>query len=182
MKIAIASGKGGTGKTTVATNLASFFSDSSKIVLADLDVEEPNSKLFFTGDLQLKENKFKYIPNWDKEKCVICNVCSSSCNFHAIIRLSTEILVFPELCHSCYACSELCPKEALPMVPSQIGILNHYKNSKYDLVESRLLIGEEQAVPLIAQTKQYVEKHFKNDVLKIFDSPPGTSCTAIESI
>ncbi|NLO19368.1 MAG: P-loop NTPase [Ignavibacteria bacterium] len=182
MKIAIASGKGGTGKTTVATNLASFFSDSSKIVLADLDVEEPNSKLFFTGDLQLKENKFKYIPNWDKEKCVICNVCSSSCNFHAIIRLSTEILVFPELCHSCYACSELCPKEALPMVPSQIGILNHYKNSKYDLVESRLQIGEEQAVPLIAQTKQYVEKHFKNDVLKIFDSPPGTSCPAIESI
>jgi len=181
MKIAIASGKGGTGKTTVATNLAAYISDYQRVVLADLDVEEPNSKLFFLGDLYHQEEKFKFIPNWDRNKCKICDVCSSSCNYHAIIRISSEILVFPELCHSCYACSELCPKDALPMIPKKIGTLYHFKNSKYDLVESRLDIGEEQAVPLISLTKKYIDLHFKGNIIKIFDSPPGTSCPVIES-
>ena len=181
MKITIASGKGGTGKTTVATNLCSFLSLESKVVLIDLDVEEPNSGLFFKGELYHQEEKFKFIPEWKKNDCRICDICQNSCNYHAIVRICNEILVFPQLCHSCFACSELCPSEALPMVPKRIGILTHYKLANLDYIGSRLYIGEEQAVPLISQTKKYVEQHFKGSILKIFDSPPGTSCPVIEA-
>ena len=118
-KIAIASGKGGTGKTTLSTNLASFIAEQEEVVLADLDVEEPNSGLFFTGKLIHSEDNFKMIPQWNESKCTLCNLCQKVCNYHAVIQLAPTILVFPELCHSCYACSELCPTDALPMIPKK---------------------------------------------------------------
>ena len=105
MKIAIASGKGGTGKTTLSTNLASYLAEKVEVVLTDLDVEEPNSGLFINADLVKKEDKFKMIPEWIEDKCTLCGICQKVCNFHAVIQLGTQILVFPELCHSCYACS-----------------------------------------------------------------------------
>lgn len=121
MKIAIASGKGGTGKTTLATNLAAYLAEKMEVVLTDLDVEEPNSKLFIKAELLRKENKFKMIPEWVLDKCELNGICQDVCNFHAIIRLGEQIMVFPELCHSCYACSELCPTSALPMLPQKMG-------------------------------------------------------------
>jgi len=181
MKIAIASGKGGTGKTTLSTNLASFLAESDNVVLVDLDVEEPNSGLFLKGELITSEEKFKMIPEWNKDACTLCGICQKVCNFHSVIQLGTMILVFPELCHSCYACSELCPTDALPMVPKKIGDLAHYKVNNLNFIESRLLIGEEQAVPLIKQTQKYTDEKF-SDSIKIFDSPPGTSCPVIEAI
>jgi MinD superfamily P-loop ATPase len=181
MKIAIASGKGGTGKTTLATNLTTFLAENNKIVLVDLDVEEPNSGLFLSGEKIHQEEKFKMIPEWDREKCTLCGHCQKVCNFHSIIKLGTQIMVFPELCHSCYACSELCPVEALPMVPQKMGKLKHFSLPNFDFIESKLDIGQEQAVPLIAQTLQYVEEHFNDDFIKIFDAPPGTSCPVIEA-
>ena len=181
MTIAIASGKGGTGKTTLSTNLASFLAEGDNVVLVDSDVEEPNSGLFLKGNLISEEEKFKMIPHWDKNACTLCGECQKNCNFHAVIQLGTMILVFPELCHSCYACSELCPTDALPMISKKIGDLSHFKINKLDFIESRLIIGEEQAVPLIKQTIQYVNAHFKNHI-KIFDSPPGTSCPVIETV
>ena len=181
MKIAIASGKGGTGKTTLSTNLAYYLSEKQEVVLADLDVEEPNSKLFIEAEIFHKEDKFKMIPEWIEDKCTLCGICTDVCNYNSIIQLGTMILVFPELCHSCYACSELCPTEALPMVTQKMGELSHFKKDNLNLIESRLDIGQEQAVPLIAQTIDYVDENFDDETIKIFDSPPGTSCPVIEA-
>lgn len=189
MEIAIASGKGGTGKTTLAVNLASllscgiFDSINTKIVLVDLDVEEPNSGLFLNGKLVLEEDKFRAIPQWDPEQCNLCGKCKTLCHFNAIAELPKTILVFPELCHSCYACSELCPEQALPMTPIKMGVLKHFEiNNKLSFVESRLDIGEVSAVPLIKQTKEYINAVFSKEMIKIFDSPPGLSCPVIESV
>ncbi|MDD3050861.1 MAG: ATP-binding protein [Candidatus Cloacimonetes bacterium] len=181
MKIAIASGKGGTGKTTLSTNLVHLLSQTRKIVLTDLDVEEPNSGLFIQGELKTQQEKFKMIPQWDQEKCTLCGKCQELCNFHSIIKLLNRIVVFPELCHSCYACSELCPADALPMIPQKMGELKHFVTLSFDFIESKLDIGQEQAVPLIAQTLEYVDAQFDPQTLKLFDCPPGTSCPVIEA-
>ncbi len=181
MKIAIASGKGGTGKTTLSTNLTALFAETEKIVLTDLDVEEPNSGLFIKGELVKEEIKYKMIPEWKEDTCTLCGECQKNCNFHAVIQLGPQILVFPELCHSCYACSELCPTDSLPMVSQRMGTLNHYENGNISFIESRLDIGQEQAVPLIAQTNDYIDKTFDKNIVKIFDAPPGTSCPVIEA-
>lgn len=181
MKIAIASGKGGTGKTTLATNLASYFSEKMEVVLTDLDVEEPNSGLFINGETVIKEDKFKMVPEWIEDKCDGCGICQNSCKFNAVLQFGDFISILPELCHSCYACSELCPTDALPMIPKKMGELTHQRLGKLSLVESRLLIGEEHSVPLITQTHKYVNDNFSSVKIQIFDSPPGTSCPVIEA-
>ena len=164
MKITIASGKGGTGKTTISTNFSSYLAERKKVVLADLDVEEPNSGLFIKGEPVLEKACHKMIPQWVSDECTLCGKCEEVCNFNAIVKLSDEILVFPELCHSCYACSELCPTDSLPMMPQKMGMLKHIKTDSFDFVEGRLDLGEEQAVPLIGQVINYVvnpEKPFQ---------------------
>lgn len=182
MKIAIASGKGGTGKTTLSTNLASFLGKERRVVLVDLDVEEPNSKLFMQGEMFFEAIKCKMIPAWDKSTCSLCGKCVEICNYNALLHIADEILIFPNLCHSCYACSELCPTHSLPMNEQKMGELRHWIGEGVDFVEGRLNVGEEQAVSLIAQTKKYVEKHFSDDTLTLYDSPPGTSCPMIEAV
>ena len=181
MNIAVASGKGGTGKTTISTNLAALLAETQEVVLSDLDVEEPNSGLFIEAELVHEENKFKMIPEWVEDKCTLCGICQDVCNFHAVIQLGTKIMVFPELCHSCYACSELCPTDALPMIPKKMGVLKYFKQGNLSFIESRLDVGEEQAVPLISQTIQYVKEKFTDNIIKIYDAPPGTSCPVIEA-
>ncbi len=182
MKIAIASGKGGTGKTTLSSNLAKFLSEEFPVVLIDLDVEEPNSGLFISGELKKAENKFKMIPEWIEDKCNACGICQKVCNYNAILQLGDLITVFPELCHSCYACSELCPTNALPMISKKMGELKEYHTKNLIFIESKLEIGEEQAVPLIKQTKSYVKENTRQNYFHIYDSPPGTSCPVIESV
>lgn len=195
MNVAISSGKGGTGKTTLATNLASFISKTypkhkkNEVVLVDLDVEEPNSGLFIKGKLVYQEDKYRTVPQWDEEKCTFCGKCKTLCNFNAIAELPKSILIFSELCHSCYACSELCPEQALPMVNKKMGVLKHYEQNNYSFfnnnlsfIESHLDVGEISAVPLIKQTKEYVDANFSQELLRIYDSPPGTSCPVIETV
>ncbi len=184
MKIAIASGKGGTGKTTLSVNLAVFLSETYKtnnIVLIDLDVEEPNSGLFLNGKLISSESKYRMIPKWNPEKCTLCGNCQKVCNFHAVLKLGKKIAVFNELCHGCYACSELCPTGSLPMVKEKMGELKQFEVGNINFIESRLDIGQEQAVPLISQTIDFVENQFDDDSIFIYDSPPGTSCPVIEA-
>ena len=181
MKIAVASGKGGTGKTMLSTNLASCIAKEEKVVLADLDVEEPNAGLFIKARSVRKLDKFKMIPAWIEEDCTLCGICQEVCNYNAVIQLGAIILVFPELCHGCYACSELCPSSALPMVPKKMGELRHFENNKLSFIESRLDIGQEQATELISQTQKYINEHFSDSIIKIYDSPPGTSCPVMEA-
>jgi MinD superfamily P-loop ATPase len=186
IEIAIASGKGGTGKTTLSVNLASLLASQEafdKIIICDLDVEEPNSGLFLNGDLIHKEVKYRMVPQWDEERCTLCKRCANICEFNAIAFLGISVLVFPELCHSCYACSELCPEDALPMVEHRMGELKHYKVSdKLEFIESRLDIGVEQAVPLIASSREYARNIATENTLLIYDAPPGTSCPVIEAV
>ncbi len=181
MKIAIASGKGGTGKTTLSTNLAMFLAEQQQVVLTDLDVEEPNSGLFIHGNLMSSQDMYKEIPQWDKSACTQCGLCQEICSYHAVMKLGRRIMVFPELCHSCFACSELCPEQALPMQKVKMGELRHYEADKLHFVESRLDIGQEQAVPLIAQTLGYVDSNFDERYIRIYDAPPGTSCPVIKA-
>ena len=182
MKIAIASGKGGTGKTTLSVNLALYLASRYPTVLVDLDVEEPNSGLFLKGELVRQEDKHRMIPKWIPDKCTFCRECQNNCNYNAVIQTKDKILIFPNLCHSCYACSDLCPENTLPMVPMKNGELRHYKTGNLHFVESRLDIGEEMAVPLIESTIKDVDEHFDDTYIKIYDSPPGTSCPVIEAV
>jgi len=179
MKIAIASGKGGAGKTSLSTNLCALLAECTDVVLADLDVEEPDAAMFFTTAFN-EEPVFRMIPEWDADSCTSCGRCQEVCNFNAVIKLLDEIVVFPELCHSCHACCLLCPDSALPMVPRQIGVLRKASLSHLTVLEGRLNIGEEQAVPLIAHVNQLIEKEYGKDRIVIIDSPPGTSCPVIE--
>ncbi|MDD2229330.1 MAG: ATP-binding protein [Candidatus Cloacimonetes bacterium] len=181
MKITIASGKGGTGKTTLSTNLAMYMAENYSVVLCDLDVEEPNSGLFIQGKQIHQQTMYKMIPQWNKAVCTLCGKCQEVCNFHAVLKLGDRVMVFPELCHSCYACSELCPVDALPMQPEKMGELKHSTAAKLNFVEAKLDIGQEQAVPLIAQTLVYVDSKFDASYLKLYDAPPGTSCPVIEA-
>lgn len=181
MKITIASGKGGTGKTTISTNLTSYIaSQGNKIVLADLDVEEPNSALFLKAELKETTISNKMVPQWEQEDCTLCGKCAKLCNFNAIVAMPTEILVFPELCHSCYACSELCPTNSLPMTPQRIGEIKEFQAKNFPFIEGRLDLGQEMAVPLISQTIKHTQENYPTHI-KIFDAPPGTSCPVIEA-
>ncbi len=182
MKIAIASGKGGTGKTTISTNLSHYLSKKNETILADLDVEEPNSALFIKGILDKVYIKTRKVPQWIEEKCILCADCQEICNFNAIVQMNNEVMIFPKLCHSCYACSELCPKKALPMINIPMGVLKKFKIDNLHFIESKLDIGEEMAVPLIEQTIDFLKKEFRSDLITIFDSPPGTSCPVIETL
>lgn len=180
MKIAIASGKGGTGKTSLATNLSAYISESKKVVLADLDVEEPNSGLFIKTELISEETQYKFVPEWKQETCTLCNLCQQNCNFNAVIQLGAQIMIFPQLCHSCFACSELCPTHSLPMKKERIGTITKSINGNLVFFESRLDIGQEQAVPLIAKTNKILNS-LENEIIQIIDAPPGTSCPVIEA-
>jgi len=175
MIISVASGKGGTGKTTVATNLAFSIGKSQFI---DSDVEEPNANIFLNA--RIKENKdvTVSIPNIDKMKCNYCGKCSDFCVYNALAVVPSNILVFPELCHSCGGCELVCPKGAVKWNNRVVGKVEHGQTNGIDFYQGILKIGEIQAIPVIKALKKNIDR--KNNV--IIDVPPGTSCPVIESI
>lgn len=182
MKLAIASGKGGTGKTTLAVNLAIKASKIMDTALIDLDVEEPNGVIFIKGKLIEEKPVFRYVPQWIQDKCSLCGKCSTWCAYNALIKLGDIILVMPNLCHSCFACSELCPEGALLMKEDSLGKISYFQKDALHFIESRIDIGLEQAAPLIGQGLDYLEENFGNFQLKIIDSPPGTACSMVAAV
>jgi len=181
-KLAIASGKGGTGKTLLSTNLADYLAQKQDVLLADLDVEEPNDALFFHAENKVLSPQYKMIPDWQSDRCTLCGDCTKHCKYHAVVRLGDFITVFNELCHSCYACSDLCPEQALPMKPYRMGETSHQLLNGLQLIESRLDVGQEQAVPLIHATQKYIRELDSKPAIQILDCPPGTSCPVVAAV
>jgi len=175
MIISVASGKGGTGKTTVATNLALSI---GKAQFIDCDVEEPNANIFLKAKIKEHEDVSVSIPEMDKEKCDYCGKCSEFCVYNALAVVPSDVLVFPELCHSCGGCELVCPKDAVSWNERIIGRLEHGQVKDIDFYHGLLNVGEMQAVPVIKALKRKVDKS-KNVII---DVPPGTSCPVIESI
>jgi MinD superfamily P-loop ATPase len=174
--ISVASGKGGTGKTTVATNLAYAIGDNVQIL--DCDVEEPNAHLFLNPNIQLTETVYTPVPVIDETKCTYCRKCAQICRFKAIAIVGETILTFPELCHSCGGCVAVCPENAVSETGREIGVTERGGIGAIDFVNGRLKIGEAMAPPLIKKVKAFIDASKVN----IIDAPPGTSCPVITAM
>jgi MinD superfamily P-loop ATPase len=178
MIISVASGKGGTGKTLVATSLALSLKDDYKVQLLDCDVEEPNDHILLKPVITRKENVCVPIPKVDEAKCTYCGKCAEVCAYHAIAVLPKNILVFPQLCHGCGACSYLCPEKAIAEEGQEIGTVESGQADGISFVQGKLNIGEAMPVPVTRKVKEYVNRNG----VTIIDCPPGTSCPVVESI
>ncbi len=175
MRIAVASGKGGTGKTLVAINLA--LSVNADQVL-DCDVEEPNDYIFLDPVVTTSEPVEVLIPEIDEDKCTYCRKCAELCQFNALFVAGETAMVFPELCHSCGGCKLVCPEGAIKEVSRSIGEIYVGNVDEIELVYGKLNIGEALAVPIISAVKEKAQ----NDKLVILDSPPGSACPVVESV
>jgi len=171
MKIAIASGKGGTGKTTVAVNLAWMLASMNRSVqYLDCDVEEPNGHIFLKPEITSTESAGILVPVVDESKCNGCRKCAEVCEYHAIAVLK-KAMVFPELCHGCGGCTLACPTGAIHEQERQIGVVESGRAGTIDFAQGRLNVGEPMSPPLIRAVKA---KTSENGVV-IMDAPPGTS-------
>ena len=176
MRIAVASGKGGTGKTTVAVGLAQVIAD--RIRLLDCDVEAPNCHLFLPPTGVETETVGIPVPQVDTAKCTACGECGQFCEFNAIVSFKTEPLLFPELCHGCGGCMKVCPEGAIREVDRPIGVIERGDCCGVELVQGRLNVGEALAPPLVRAVKAYAGAHG----VTVVDAPAGTSCTMIEAV
>ena len=178
MIVSVASGKGGTGKTLIATSLALSLSDQTKVQLLDCDVEEPNTHIFLDIKAEQSSPALLLIPHIDEDKCTHCGVCAEVCAYNAIAALPKKVLVFPELCHGCGACSYLCPESAITEEGKEIGVIKQGSSGNISLVEGELTLGEVAAPTVIREVKRHIDT--AGDV--IIDASPGTSCPVIEAI
>ena len=178
MIVSVASGKGGTGKTLVATNTALALSSRGRVQLLDCDVEEPNDNVFLHLPLNEIQPVCIPIPVVDEDKCNYCGKCAEVCAYNAIAVLPQKVLVFPELCHGCGACSYLCPESAITEEGRQIGVVEKGVLGNLELVQGKLNLGELMAPPVIREVKKYVDTNGEC----IIDVSPGTSCPVVEAV
>ncbi|MDH7488170.1 MAG: ATP-binding protein [Anaerolineae bacterium] len=183
MRIAVASGKGGTGKTLVATSLALVASERGRTTLLDCDVEAPNAALFLKPELNRKVAAISLIPEVDAGLCTLCGKCGQVCQYHAIAVLPKKVLVFREMCHGCGSCSVNCPENAIREIPFSIGVLEFGHAGAMAFGQGTLRVGEAMATPVIRQLKKQAAKLAVRDGdTVILDSPPGTACPVIETL
>ncbi len=180
MLISVASGKGGTGKTLVATSLALSLKDSHKVVLLDCDVEEPNDHILLKPVIVGSEPVHIQVPKVTEDKCTCCGRCAQVCVYHAIAVLGNHVLTFPQLCHGCGACSYLCPEKAIAEETRETGVVEWGRSDGIGLVHGILTVGEAMAPPVIRKVKEYGKDN--GDGVVIRDVPPGTSCPVVEAI
>lgn len=178
MILSIASGKGGTGKTTIAVNLVLALIQSSQAQFLDCDVEEPNAHLFLKPQILKSQEIFIQIPEVIEDRCTYCRRCAEVCAYKAIAVVKNAVLIFPELCHSCGGCSLLCPEKAIKEVGQRIGVIEFGFSNGFSFIHGRLDIGQALSPPLIREIKKNID-HSK---VVIIDSPPGTSCLMVESV
>ena len=175
MILSIAGGKGGTGKTTVAVNMALSLKN---VQLLDCDVEEPNAHLLLTPKIHETKPVYLPVPQIDEDLCDHCGKCSQFCKQNALFVSPEKVLVFSELCNGCGGCVIVCPKEAISEKTRKIGTVRIGMSRDVELIYGELDVGQPMGVPVIKEVK----KQIKNDKTTIIDSPPGTSCPVIESI
>ncbi len=189
MRIAIASGKGGTGKTTVAVSLALSVATREKVSLLDCDVEEPNAALFLHEQIGSADKHgfnpnadtaqvFVKVPKVDNDKCTKCGRCSSVCEFNAIALTKTGPMIFPELCHSCGGCALFCPTQAITEADRAVGKIHRFVHENLTFIEGLLNVGEAMSTPVICKVKKMVA----TDGLVIVDCPPGTACPMVAAV
>ena len=176
MIVSVASGKGGTGKTTVAVSLA--LSLNLKVQLLDCDVEGPNDQIFFQAKNFSEKVVYQMVPEVDEKVCEYCGKCAQFCKFNAIAVVPKKVIIFPEICHGCGGCTLLCPKKALSERERPIGVVRRASIGNVELVYGELNAGEPLPVPVVREVK----RHQCKDRVAIIDAPPGTSCPVIHSI
>ncbi|MGC9349592.1 MAG: ATP-binding protein [Anaerolineae bacterium] len=181
MILAVASGKGGTGKTTVAVSLALALSEADPIYV-DCDVEEPNAALFLRPELTETREAIQLIPEVDADKCTACGRCAEVCRYHAISVIGQEVLVFEQLCHGCGSCTLQCPVGAIREVPQVIGKLEQGHVDGIGFAQGELGIGEAMAPPVIRQLKRWALPPDARERTVILDAPPGTACPLVETL
>ena len=181
MIVSVASGKGGTGKTTVAVSLALSISEE-EVQFLDCDVEEPNAGIFLKPQIKEILSVSIPIPRIDQEKCNFCGRCTEVCAYHALAMLPKKVLVFPHLCHGCGGCSLLCPQGAITEVGREIGTMEIGRSGDIEFIQGRLNVGEAMPTPLIRAVKERARKSMNSTTLTIVDAPPGTSCPVIEAV
>jgi MinD superfamily P-loop ATPase len=179
MRIVFASGKGGTGKTILATNLASVLADQDyAVTYLDCDVEAPNGHIFLKPVITSRDAVTIPVPEVDEVRCTRCGRCGDFCPSHAIVCLGNAVLTFPELCHGCGGCALVCPEKAIREIPRAIGEVARGASGSIRFVEGRLQIGQPMSPPIIRAVKQ----HLPRTGIAILDAPPGTACPMVETV
>lgn len=181
MIVTVASGKGGTGKTTVTASLAAIW--ESKVLAVDLDVEEPNLHLFLQPEIEDTSVAEMEIPVLDLSKCSLCGKCAELCQFKALSMMGKFLMTFPDMCHGCGGCLAICPDGALTPGKRELGEILRGHAGSADFIMGRIRIGEAMTPPLMNQIKEEVFagiKEYPRDVL--IDAPPGVSCPAVTSV
>lgn len=175
MKIAILSGKGGTGKTFVSVNLTAAMKNATYV---DCDVEEPNGALFFKPKIGTHKSVTVQIPSFDKEKCTGCKECVNFCAFHALAFVKEEPMLFPELCHSCGGCLLVCKHGAVLEKKKQVGEVLIGKSGMTNFLSGMMKVGEVSGVPIIKKLLEYIPENGNT----VIDCPPGSGCMVMESV
>ena len=179
IRIAIASGKGGTGKTTIATSMAAVLAKGGKdVTYVDCDVEEPNGGVYLKPEIETVTDVEVPVPEIELTKCTFCGMCSDVCEYNAIAVLNDKVMVFPTLCHSCGGCYHICPERAVKEIPRKIGKLANGTGQGVKFYEGRLNVGEAFSPPLTRALKRAV--NWSN--IALIDAPPGTSCPVVEAV
>ena len=176
MKIAVLSGKGGTGKTFVGVNLAYVATDATYI---DCDVEEPNGRLFFKPENSKTKTVNTMLPVFDAEKCIECRKCVDFCKFNALVFIKDKPTIFPIVCHSCGGCSLVCPSGAVTEIEREIGVVEYGTSKAVNVVTGVLNPGEMSGVPIIEAA---LEMRGIKDEITIIDCPPGSGCSVMETV